>query len=89
MRALLVFGLVALLAIEMVLASPPCSIAPGCRQPLGSPTTAVSAGLQFAVILGVVVLPIWPRIGIWLAALLAVAVGVPLLDASSLPPSGC
>ncbi|HSU36534.1 MAG TPA: hypothetical protein VLJ88_12825 [Propionibacteriaceae bacterium] len=85
LRALLVFGVVALLAIEMVLASPPCSIAPGCRQPLGSPTTAVSAGLQFAVVLGVVVLPIWPRIGIWLAALLAVAVGIPLLDASSLP----
>ena len=48
LRVLLVFGLVAPLAIEMILASPPCSIAPGGRQPLGSPTTAVSAGLQFA-----------------------------------------
>ena len=85
LRALLVFGLVALLAIEMVLADPPCSIAPGCRLPLGSWTAAVSAGLQFAVMIGVFVLPVWPRIGIWVAALLAVTVGIPLLDASSLP----
>ena len=34
LRALLVFGLGALLAIETVLADPPCSIDPGCRQPL-------------------------------------------------------
>ena len=85
LRGALIFGLVSLLVIEVVVADPPCTFNPDCRLPLGSWHAAVAAGLQFGVLAGIVLLPIWPRIGIWLAAVIALGMSVPIVEASTIP----
>ena len=85
LRGALIFGLVSLIVIELAVADPPCTFNPDCRLPLGSWQAAVAAGLQFGVLAGIVLLPIWPRIGIWLAAVIALGMSVPILEASAIP----
>ena len=45
----------------------------------------MAAGLQFGVLAGIVLLPIWPRIGIWLASVIALGMSVPIVEASTIP----
>ncbi len=84
-RAALIFGLLSLIVIEVAVADPPCTFDPGCRLPLGSWQAAAAAGLQFGVLAGIVLLPIWPRIGVWLGAVIALGMSVPIVEASAIP----